>query len=330
MLDSRLARLALFVASVALPESLAAQVPVDLSWQPAAQTVVVGDEVYVDLIATSAGPGSQTISGLDAIVTWDPNHLLFMGHDNSMAGYGWFLSGFLPDPDGINDSLTDGTALFTALSQTGSPASVPEGSGLLVSTMKFLAIAPTVSTSVSFTPMMGTFGKTRVLAASSPNLEVTGDISATGDVTIDGVPRLYCTPKVNSLGCLPQIGSVGTPSVTDPNPFVVSATMELNFRNGLYFYGYAGPANLPFFNGTLCVAPPLRRTLPQNSGGTPPPALDCSGTYSFAMNALIQSGMDPLLVVGQQINAQYWSRDPLHPDGTGVALSNGIEFVIAP
>ena len=315
-------------AVLLLATGAASQQLVGLSWQPAGQSVMAGDEVRVDLFATAVGPGSQSISGLDAIMTWDPAFLLFMGNDNAMSGYPWFVSGFLPQPDGLNVDLTDGEALFTALSSAAPPAFVPIAPGLQVTTMKFLALAPTASTSISFTPMSGMFGKTRVLDFANPNLEITGDIASTADVTITGAPRSYCTSKFNSLGCLPQIASSGRASVTDPNPFDVFAVMELNFRNGLYFYGYAGPAALPFFGGTLCVTPPLRRTSVQNAGGTPPPAMDCSGTFTFAMNALIQSGMDPLLVVGQQINGQYWSRDPPNPDGTGVALSNGIEFVI--
>ena len=104
--------------------------------------------------------------------------------------------------------------------------------------------------------------------------------------------------------------------------------MKLNNRNGLLFYGY-GPNNVPFLGGTLCVAPPLRRTAVQNSGGNPPPN-DCSGTFSFDFNQQIQSGVDPFLVAGGQANAQYWSRDPLIPDGSGASLSDAVGFEICP
>ena len=63
--------------------------------------------------------------------------------------------------------------------------------------------------------------------------------------------------------------------------------------------------------------------------GNPPPN-DCSGTFSFDFNQQIQSGVDPFLVAGGQANAQYWSRDPLIPDGSGASLSDAVGFEICP
>ena len=102
--------------------------------------------------------------------------------------------------------------------------------------------------------------------------------------------------------------------------------MVVNSQPGLLFYGY-GDAALPFQDGTLCVAAPQRRTPVQNSGGNPPP-LDCSGSYSFDMNAWIQSGVDASLVAGTRVYAQFWSRDPQASFPTG--LTNAIDFVIRP
>lgn len=142
-------------------------------------------------------------------------------------------------------------------------------------------------------------------------------------------PTSYCTGKSNSQGCVPAIGWTGDPSLTSPDPFDVSATDVLNNKNGLFFFGLGGPANLPFFGGTLCALPPLQRTGIQSSGGNPPPD-DCSGSYLFDFQALLQSGSVPGLVAGQRVNGQFWYRDPGHPDGTGVGLSNGIEFDVCP
>jgi hypothetical protein len=66
------------------------------------------------------------------------------------------------------------------------------------------------------------------------------------------------------------------------------------------------------------------------ASGSPAPALDCSGAYHFDFNAWIQSGADPALVVGQDVWAQYWSRDQgfAFPDNTG--LSNAVAFEIGP
>lgn len=154
-------------------------------------------------------------------------------------------------------------------------------------------------------------------------------VNTTGVAYVFSEDVVYCIPKTNSLDCAPSVSISGTPSVTDPNPFLVSASMLLNNRNGLLFYGYlGGPTSASFFGGTLCVQPPLRRTPIQSAGGSPPPANDCSGQLMFDFNALVQSGSDPLLVSGAQINAQYWARDPQHPDGTGTSLSDAAEFVI--
>jgi len=138
-------------------------------------------------------------------------------------------------------------------------------------------------------------------------------------------PVAYCTAKLNSLGCTPSIGSSGYASVSNSNPFEVTASNVLNQEPGLMFYGYAA-AGAPFQGGTLCVQPPTQRTSIQGSGGANSPTNDCSGSYSLDFNAWIQSGADPLCVTGQTIFAQYWSRDPLSPSTTG--LTNALSLVI--
>ena len=140
-------------------------------------------------------------------------------------------------------------------------------------------------------------------------------------------PVVYCTAKMNSLGCTPAIGYTGSPSLTDPNPFDINAVNIINSKPGILFYGYS-PAAIPFQGGFLCVQPPIKRTPPQSSGGNPPPP-DCSGTYHYDMNARIQSGVDPALqVLGVKVYAQYWSRDPQDPHTTN--LSDALEFEICP
>ena len=141
-----------------------------------------------------------------------------------------------------------------------------------------------------------------------------------------GEPTVYCTAKINSQMCLPLIGYTGKPSSSSATPFRVNATNVLNNKNGILFYGYQ-PLSLPFQGGWLCVAPPIRRTPPQNSGGHPPPH-DCSGVYDFDFNALILSGQDPLLTEGQLVYSQYWTRDPSSPSTTG--LTDALRFAITP
>jgi hypothetical protein len=137
---------------------------------------------------------------------------------------------------------------------------------------------------------------------------------------------VYCTSKVNSLGCLPRMGFSGVPSASSPTPFTVVASSVLNQRNGVFFYGLSGPAAAPFQGGLKCVSSPTRRTGTLNSGGTPPIANDCSGVYGFDFNAWIGSGADPSLVPGVSVRGQFWSRDPAASFGVG--LSEAIEFLI--
>jgi len=132
----------------------------------------------------------------------------------------------------------------------------------------------------------------------------------------------YCTGKVNSQGCLPAISDVGTPSTTGPDDYAVVATNVLGSKPGLYFYGLQGPLAAPFFNGTLCVTPPLFRTSLQLSSAAPA----CGGTYSFPLTQafMAAAGMFP----GTSVHGQYWMRDPDHPDGTGVGLSDALTISI--
>ncbi len=120
--------------------------------------------------------------------------------------------------------------------------------------------------------------------------------------------QVYCTAQVNSLGCTPSISALGTASATSSQACTLSCVDELNQKTGLFFYGF-GPRNTPYQGGYLCVASPLRRTAPMNSGGSVG-LNDCSGSYSLDLNALIQSGSDPLLAPGADVHVQCWSRDP--------------------
>ncbi|MCY3000593.1 MAG: hypothetical protein NTV21_02110 [Planctomycetota bacterium] len=161
-------------------------------------------------------------------------------------------------------------------------------------------------------------------------------LNSTGGLEVDhlqyelpcgvGPASIYCTAKTNSLGCVPAIGYEGCPSASSAGTFRISCANVLSNKAGLLFYGYA-PSAAPFQGGFMCVQSPVRRTAIQTSGGNPPPDT-CTGTFSFQMNAWIQSGSDPLLVSGTTAHAQYWYRDPASPSTTG--LSNALSFTIRP
>ncbi|MCC7012746.1 MAG: right-handed parallel beta-helix repeat-containing protein [Planctomycetes bacterium] len=137
-------------------------------------------------------------------------------------------------------------------------------------------------------------------------------------------PVVYCSSKLNSQFCLPAVSFQGNPSASNATSFTIHATNIINNKSGLLFYGYTTQST-PFLGGTLCVAAPIRRTAVMSSGGSAA-GTDCSGTFSFDFNGYIASGADPLLIVGQSIGAQFWSRDPQDPFTT--SLTNAVRFGI--
>ncbi len=136
-------------------------------------------------------------------------------------------------------------------------------------------------------------------------------------------PSVYCTSKLNSLGCAPSIGAVGSARVSG-SPFVITCSAQLNQRSGLLFYGYQRQA-LAYQGGWLCVRAPVRRTPLLQSGGSTG-GNDCTGSFSFDFDAWLQSGVDPALTPGAMVFAQYWSRDSAVSFGTvrSDALSFGV------
>jgi len=147
--------------------------------------------------------------------------------------------------------------------------------------------------------------------------------------TQEGVPEIYCNAKTNSQGCTPMLAVNGFGSLSDTNPFDLSATMLINNQFGLLFYSLDGPAATPFQGGTLCIEPMLRYTPVQMTGGNAGGA-DCSGTLDFDFNQWLQGGNDPSIVAGTRVNAQFFYRDPMNPDGTGYGLTEAVEFFVLP
>jgi hypothetical protein len=135
----------------------------------------------------------------------------------------------------------------------------------------------------------------------------------------------YCTGKLNSDGCVPQIAGSGLPSTTGTSPFLVTASLVLPGRTSLLLYGYA-EGSLPFQGGTLCLSGSSRRVGAQLSAGSG----SCGGSCAYDFNARIQSGADPALVPGAFVFAQWYQRDPLDPAGYHSGLTNALRFGIVP
>lgn len=320
------------LGAVVFSSAARAQNLVDLSWEPANQSVLVGDMVEVQLIATSDGVTQQPFGALDAILEWDPAVLLFVGSDDTDSGYAWFVSGFLTDPDGINANLTDGDALYTALASPALPANAPLPPGLIVTTMRFVALAESAGTIVSFTPALGVFGRTRVLDFFSPGVEITGDIGsfATIGVTTPGAIQTVCYGDgdggvcgcgndgdagegcANSTGSGALISGIGVPSLTSDSFEVI--TTQIPNSPGLTFQGnMLLPLPPTFGDGIRCCGGSVVRwitVLAQgNCASTNQPA-GC-GTQIGEIGGLIsQHPGNGALQAGDSRCYQHWYRDP--------------------
>jgi hypothetical protein len=141
-------------------------------------------------------------------------------------------------------------------------------------------------------------------------------------------PRFYCTPK--PVGhCTPRIFDVGQPSVigaTLGQEYLVWALELRDNVKAMLFYSLTGTANTPFFGGTLCVNPPLSRSMLVDTSGHW--SVPCSGHPVFDFNAFIKSGIDPALVPGQQVWFQWWYREHWFPPPNNVGLTAGLTAII--
>ena len=184
-------------------------------------------------------------------------------------------------------------------------------------------------------------GRFVVFSSSADNL-VTPDTNSTVDIFLrdrgpggGAPPVLYCVAKLNSLSCVPAIGSQGSQSASAGSGFIVRAQNVRNQKSGLLFYGVAGRASLPFQNGTLCLASPIKRAPTSSSAGNPIPANDCSGVFAIDMNAFAAglvggSPLPALSVPGTLVDCQWWGRDPGFAAPNDTTLSDALEFVVAP
>lgn len=140
-------------------------------------------------------------------------------------------------------------------------------------------------------------------------------------------PATYCTAKESSQGCTPEIEASGAPSLTVGDLFRVRASLVINNQVGILAWSAAADAK-PFFGGTLCLGAPVIRTAGQTSGGSAPPAADCTGSFDFHFSQAYMAQF--LISAGATLHGQYWYRDPYHPDGLGVGLSDALSFVVIP
>jgi hypothetical protein len=146
-------------------------------------------------------------------------------------------------------------------------------------------------------------------------------------------PTAYCTAGTTTHGCVPSIGSTGTPTVGSTSGFVVNVSGVEGQKSGIVFYGInnTGFTPTPWALGSssfLCVKAPTQRMTTQNSGGT---INACDGALSIDWLAWVAANPGSLglpLAAGQNYFGQAWFRDPPAPKTTN--LSNGLKWTICP
>jgi hypothetical protein len=157
-------------------------------------------------------------------------------------------------------------------------------------------------------------------------LAVTPTFGAIAYVPDIPAPSTYCQAKLNSLGCLPSISGSGWPSSTATSGFALQCTDARNQTAGLFFYGVAGRTAVPFQGGTLCMLGPRQRSPLVSSGGSAPPALDCTGVWQADLNSVLFTR--PPIPGGTAMQLQWYGRDTGSP--IPVSLSNALEIVLQP
>jgi hypothetical protein len=261
---------------------------------------------------------------------------------------------FFENHSGINQSVQSTTPPYMYNSGTLLPGSVFENDYVSPGVYNYTSISGangqiTVTGTVTTTP--ATYTGNQIYRFSMPDtLSGNGLLLRyelffrdwAGNVSVSSVhglafrpPVVYCTAKLNSLSCVPAISAAGLPRAGQPSGFVVFGNNVRNNKNGLLFYGVSGQQAVPFQGGTLCVKAPIKRTPAVNSGGTLPPANDCSGVYSIDMSTFAVGGLGgtplaALSVPGTIVDCQWWGRDPGFPAPNNTTLTDGLEYTVCP
>jgi hypothetical protein len=126
-------------------------------------------------------------------------------------------------------------------------------------------------------------------------------------------PETYCSTSPNSVGSGASIGSSGSVSVA-ADDLVLDVSGAPPAKSGLFFFGSAA-AQVPFGDGTRCVATPLKRL--------PILQTDANGDASYALDLANPALSSNVIEAGQTWRFQFWYRDPTF-GSAGVNLSDAL------
>ncbi|MFQ5495229.1 MAG: hypothetical protein ACE5EX_07585, partial [Phycisphaerae bacterium] len=151
---------------------------VDLLWASRPGTVVRGATFDIGLfgVAVRSDGKNQDVAAVDVLLRWDPQLIRLIGVVNDVD-HPWLQSELMDDSglDGLNNSLLDGDAKYTALAGPGAPATITP-SGLRIAAFRFLALRAGVTAGIAIEPALGTYSATRIFGAERPNQLVTGSL----------------------------------------------------------------------------------------------------------------------------------------------------------
>ena len=130
-------------------------------------------------------------------------------------------------------------------------------------------------------------------------------------------PLNYCTAVPTSLGLVPQIGSSGAARLAGPDDYHVTGDDLIPHQAAILLRGVA-EADRPFYGRSLCVQPPVVRTVVTIA--------DSTGHVDHFLSQASMAAQG--LSAYDELYWQWWFRDPADPYFVG--LTCGLEDILRP